>query len=318
MEFHQVRYFLALAGTLNFTSAADRCNVTQPALSKAIQKLEQELGGDLIHRERGSTQLTDLGKLVLPLLERMTAAAEAARVQARDFKETAIALLRIGLAPTVSASIVVGALSEVARNIPGLEIELVPSTAAKISAALLDGELHAGIVGSPVNLGGRIDRIPLFRERLVVLSPATHAFAQTATIPPTMLEDAFWLELVESDVGEQFRRNCFRPGCEPTIVHRGHQENHLQHMAAAGLGVMLAPEHAPRVRGLVARPIEGDPVQRTVELLVMAGRRYSPALYAFIKIARLRDWRRQNGPETSFAAAPSQVDGGGERIARRA
>ena len=66
MELHQVRYFLAVASTLNFTRAAEQCNVTQPALTKGVQKLEQELGGQLIYRERQLSQLTDLGKEVLP------------------------------------------------------------------------------------------------------------------------------------------------------------------------------------------------------------------------------------------------------------
>jgi DNA-binding transcriptional LysR family regulator len=55
MEFYQIRYFLALARSLNFTRAAEHCNVTQPALTKAIQKLELELGGVLVHRERHLT-----------------------------------------------------------------------------------------------------------------------------------------------------------------------------------------------------------------------------------------------------------------------
>ena len=69
LQLHQVRYFLALARTLNFTRAAEQCNVTQPALTKAVHKLEQELGGTLIHRERHLTQLTELGKMILPTLE---------------------------------------------------------------------------------------------------------------------------------------------------------------------------------------------------------------------------------------------------------
>jgi hypothetical protein len=56
MELQQVRYFLAVASTLNFTRAAEQCNVTQPALTKGVQKLEQELGGELIYRERQLTQ----------------------------------------------------------------------------------------------------------------------------------------------------------------------------------------------------------------------------------------------------------------------
>ena len=66
MELQQARYVLAVAKTQNFTRAAETCHVTQPALTRAIQRLESELGGDLIVRERKRTQLTDLGKLVLP------------------------------------------------------------------------------------------------------------------------------------------------------------------------------------------------------------------------------------------------------------
>src|SRR5262249_11657247 len=76
----------------------------------------------------------------------------------------------------------------------------------------------------------------------------------------------------------------------PKVVHRSAQESHLQQMASAGLGAILAPEHAPRLPSLAAIPIEGDPVRREVQLLAVAGRRYSPALDAFIKVARVRDW----------------------------
>ena len=62
MEMHQIRYFLAVAETLNFTRAAEKCNVTQPALTRAIQKLEEELGGLLLRRERSLTHLSDLGR----------------------------------------------------------------------------------------------------------------------------------------------------------------------------------------------------------------------------------------------------------------
>jgi DNA-binding transcriptional LysR family regulator len=99
MELHQVRYFLAVASTFNFTRAAEQCNVTQPALTKGVQKLEEELGGQLIYRERQLSQLTDLGKEVLPMLERTLASAEAVRRRAREFQRKEVAPLKIGLAP---------------------------------------------------------------------------------------------------------------------------------------------------------------------------------------------------------------------------
>src|SRR5271169_2444725 len=75
MEMHQVRYFLAVAQHLNFSRAAEECNVTQPSLSRAIQQLEGEFGGQLFHREHKFTHLTDLGHMVRPHLETIYNAA---------------------------------------------------------------------------------------------------------------------------------------------------------------------------------------------------------------------------------------------------
>ena len=68
MEMHQVRYFLAVADELNFSRAAEKCNVSRPSLSRAIQLLEGEFGGQLFRREYSRTQLSELGKMVRPYL----------------------------------------------------------------------------------------------------------------------------------------------------------------------------------------------------------------------------------------------------------
>jgi Bacterial regulatory helix-turn-helix protein, lysR family len=73
MEMHQVRYFLAVAQELNFSRAAEKCNVSQPSLSRAIQQLEGELGGPLFRRERHLTHVTELGEMVRPLWRYSTA-----------------------------------------------------------------------------------------------------------------------------------------------------------------------------------------------------------------------------------------------------
>ena len=79
MEMQQVRYFVALARTLNFNRAAEQSNVSQPALTRAIQQLEHELGGALFHRERGNTHLSELGRMMLRYLETVEQSARAAR-----------------------------------------------------------------------------------------------------------------------------------------------------------------------------------------------------------------------------------------------
>ena len=87
MEMHQIRYFLAVARTLNFTQAADECHVAQPSLSRAIKKLEEELGGDLFRRERSLTHLTELGRVMLPMLTQSYQTALSAKSLARTFRK---------------------------------------------------------------------------------------------------------------------------------------------------------------------------------------------------------------------------------------
>ena len=290
LQLYQVRYFIALARTLNFTRAAEQCNVTQPALTKAIQKLEQELGGTLIHRERHLTQLTELGKMILPALEKIFTAAEAVRLQARGYQKKTIAPLKIGLVPSISAALITELLLELARIIPDLRVDLREADANALVAMLLDGEINAALVGDAVELPERIDRWMLFEERYVLVLSRKHPMARQTVIPLQDLHDAVFLERIGCDVAGRFKRACFADHPGPKVVHRSAQESHLQQMASAGFGAILAPEHAPRLPSLTAIPIEGDPVWREVQLLAVAGRQYSPALDAFIKVARVRDW----------------------------
>src|SRR5689334_24985365 len=106
MEMHQIRYFLAVADELNFTRAAEKCNVTQPSLTRAIKLLEDELGGPLFHRERNNTHLTELGRRVEPHLRRVADAVSIAREEAGSFAKLAAPVLRLGVAQSISLSVV--------------------------------------------------------------------------------------------------------------------------------------------------------------------------------------------------------------------
>jgi DNA-binding transcriptional LysR family regulator len=292
MELHQVRYFLAVVKTLNFTKAAEHCNVTQPALTKGIQKLEQELGGELILRERQLTQLTDLGKTVLPMLERTLAAAEAVRTHALEYQRKEIAPLKIGIIPSISSNIIMEPLLEMDRVIPGLQVDTLEASAKELVDLLMSGDIGAAIVGNVDELPDRIDHWALFEERYVIITAPTHPLANLDVAPIDALRDAIFLERVGCDVASMIKASCFEKGQGPKVKHRSAQEGHLQQMVAAGFGIIFAPEHSPRLSSLSAIPVEGDPVRRSIHLLVMAGRPYSPALDAFVKIARVRDWSR--------------------------
>lgn len=296
--------------------------MTQPALTKAVQKLEQELGGALIHRERHLTQLTELGKMILPTLEKILAAAEAVRLQARGYQKKTIAPLKIGLVPSVSAALITELLLELARIIPDLRVDLREADANGLVAMLLDGEINVALVGDAVELPERIDHWLLFEERYVLVVSRKHPMATQTVIPLHDLHEAVFLERIGCDVAGRFKQACFADHPGPKVVHRSDQERHLQQMASAGFGAILAPEHAPRLPSLTAIPIEGDPVRREVQLLAVAGRQHSPALDAFINVARLRDWtsaldklRRASAPASNKDnVRKSDVQGAGSLI----
>lgn len=294
MELHQVRYFLAVASTLNFTRAAEMCNVTQPALTKGVQKLEQGLGGQLIYRERQLTHLTDLGKAVLPMLERALASTETVRNLAREFQQKKMAPLAIGLAPSISASLVLEPIAEIRKFVPGLHVELREESQNRLVDLLLEGEVNVALVGEIVDMPERIDRWSLFEERYVAVLAPSHRLADLPEIGIEALRKATILDRSNCDVAPKIHDLLF-PDTPPHHNHRSDRDLHLQHLAAAGFGIVLAPEHMPRLPSLKALPIEGDPLWREVRLLAVQGRRYSPALDAFVKVARLRDWSVHTG-----------------------
>ena len=281
MELHQVRYFVALARSMNFTRAAEQCNVTQPALTKAIQKLEYELGGPLVFRERQLTQLTDLGKLMLPMLDQSLSAVEAARSNAKEFKRKKVATLRIALTPSISASILMKPLAEVTRQVSGLQVDLVEIDSSSVFDDLLSGEIAVALgsrcIGSAPD---RIDRWGLFDEQVLVACAADGRLAEDPEASLKDLRAARWLEPADCEIARSFRQNYLLDGDINRTRHRGQG---LHNLVSAGLGIMLAPEHMPVAPGTVVRPIADIEFRRDVELFVVAGRQYSPALNAFVK-----------------------------------
>src|SRR6266705_1361305 len=129
MEMHQVRYFLAVARTFNFTRAAEECNVTQPSLTRAIKQLEAELGGDLFRRERPAAQLTELGQRMHPLLKQCYEAATGARELASSFKSGEVGALRIALTHSVDLSLLIPYLDQIKRLFNRLEFRFLRGSA---------------------------------------------------------------------------------------------------------------------------------------------------------------------------------------------
>src|SRR5215831_18163295 len=149
MEMHQVRYFLATVSDLNFTKAAEKSNVTQPSLTRAIKQLEDELGGDLFRRERPQAQLTELGQRMLPLLRQCYESAMGAHSLALAIKNGAVGALRLALSHAIDLKLILPHIIELQRVFDRLELKLLRGTGTEVAELLKAGKAELGIAGSP-------------------------------------------------------------------------------------------------------------------------------------------------------------------------
>jgi DNA-binding transcriptional LysR family regulator len=280
LELHQVRYFLALCRTLNFTRAAEACNVTQPALTRAIQRLEDELGGPLLYRERSLTQLTPLGRAMMPHLEAMVRAAETVSHAAATLsRQTPV--LRVGLVDGLSAGLIAGSLAELERRFPGLELHLQSDDQKPLIESLLLGETDAAVLIDDDNLPERLDRWKLLYEGCRAVFLQGHPFEQE----PCVKLSALAAETVVR--GDGWGAAWLRLGGETYRLHASSWDQ-AQHMVAVGLGVALLPQHVAVLPGLLGRPVPEVGDMRAVVLVAVNGRMYSPALDGFLKLNRAK------------------------------
>lgn len=286
MEMHQVRYFLAVARERNFTRAAESCHVTQPSLTRAIQKLEEEFGGELFRRERALTHLTDLGRLMLPLLERTYESAQQARALARQVGRAEVAPLAVGLASDVhlpGLPLLFGALD---RAFAGFDLSLRSGEAPALLDAALAGDLDAVIADLGRDLPERVDCWDLRQERYGLLLRDDHQLATSPNLALTALEG---LTVIGLGAGlEAWQRGLLPPAVH--ITHRAGSQAAAALLVDAGLGIALLPEGGPTPAGTIWRAVEGLTAARTVALAVVAGRRRSGAADAFVKSVRARGW----------------------------
>ena len=192
MELHQIRYFLALGKTLNFTKAAEACHVTQPALTRAIRNMEEELGGLLFSRERNNTHLTELGRLIEPHLAEIIARAGEAKQSAARFIKLEKAQLSLGVMCTISPLQFVSFLSHFRADNPGVEITLLEDVPNQLSDLLVRGELDLAIMARPEGFPDPLRASELYSERFVIACSAGHRFANRREIPMAELDGEFY------------------------------------------------------------------------------------------------------------------------------
>jgi DNA-binding transcriptional LysR family regulator len=296
MEMHQIRYVLAVADELNFTRAAERCNVSQPALTRAVQQLEGELGGPLFHRERRNTHLTDLGRMVMPHLRDILAQAAEARREALDFVNLKRVSLKLGLMCTIAPQRLLGLLGGVRTRHPGIELQITDGTADDLCGMLNAGDLEIAVCCHPDDAPDeRLHSVSLYRERFVIVLAPTHRLAMQNAVRVKDLDGENYLERMHCEYAQRGDRIFKEQAVVDHTVYRSDRDDWILAMAAAGMGYAFMPEQSAVGPGVAVRPLVEPEIWREVSLVTVRGRKHSAAVGALV--AEAARWRRDMAAE---------------------
>jgi DNA-binding transcriptional LysR family regulator len=292
MEMHQVRYFLAAATELNFTKAAEKCNVSQPSLTRAIKQLEGELGGDLFRRERPQAQLTELGERMHPLLKQCYESALGARSLASTIKRGELGSLKLAMTRTIDPTLSASHLRELKRLFQRLEVKLLRGTAGEILRFLKEGEAELAIGSDMPEEWDRIDRWLLFTESFDLILSCKHPLAGRPSVDP---EDIVQEPLVRSGYCEHAEKVAAVLAARNLDVLHGPEvasPRDLIALVEAGFGFAVVPR-SETIPGTITRmAVNGIDLRRSVYLYGVAGRERTAVASALMKLVRAADWSR--------------------------
>lgn len=285
MELHQLRYFLAVARTRNFSRAAEQCHVAQPSLSQQIKKLEEELDERLFERNTREVALTPAGELFRVHAERALEEVEAAREKVREVRGLVRGRVVLGALPTVAPYYLPTRLRAFSEKFPGIEVVVHEDTTDRLVAAVLGKEVDLALLSLPVERAG-VEAREFFDEPLLVALPTGHRLAAKRRLSLDDLEPEPFILMQEGHcLSGQALQFCRLNGFAPRVSFRSAQLETVLAFVAEGRGVSIIPAMARRSRdrGVVCRALTG--LTRSVGVICRSGRplaRTAQALLNFL------------------------------------
>ena len=247
MTLTELRYIVAVARELHFGRAATACFVSQPTLSVAVKKLEDELGITLFERHKHDVTVTPVGRKVVEQAQRVLEQAKTIKLLADEGKNPLKGVLKLGVIYTIGPYLLPKVIPLLRRNAPDLTLIIDEDYTANLSEKLKQGDLDMIIISTPFNIHG-IKTELLYREAFVVVLPKGHPLAKKKSIKADDLVDETLLLLKSG--------NCFRdqvmeacPACRSDVfTHNSIQQTlegssieTIRQMVMAGSGVTVLP-----------------------------------------------------------------------------
>ena len=275
MTLTELRYLVNLDKERHFGRAAERSFVSQPTLSVAVKKLEDELGVLLFERNRGEARPTPVGERVIAQARRVLAEAKLVEDIAHEGRDELSGPLRFGAIYTVGPYLLPHLIPVLRERTPMMPLVIEENFTAKLLEQLRDNELDVAVVALPIDLQNLM-AWPLYDEDFVVLLPQDHRWNHEDSIPARKLAEEHLLLL---GPGHCFRDQvveacpkCVDPDGEGPRAQTGSSLETIRHMVAGGLGITVLPRSSVENRSddsglIVAKPFAAKPPSRRIALV---------------------------------------------------
>ncbi len=276
MTLTELKYIVALARERHFGRAAEACFVSQPTLSVAIRKLEDELGVQLFERGASEVSVTPIGEQVVEQAQRVLEQSNAIREIAKQGRDPLVGPLRVGIIYTIGPYLLPRLIRRMIEDAPSMPLLLQENFTVRLLELLRQGEIDMAILADPFNDSGLVTQA-VYDEPFVVAMPRSHPWAGRKSIESAELKEQTMLLL---GTGHCFRDQVLEvcpelsrfsqssAGIQKTF--EGSSLETIRHMVASGIGITVLPRTArPDLSDdglLVYRPFEGLPPQRRVLL----------------------------------------------------
>jgi DNA-binding transcriptional LysR family regulator len=283
-DLRQLRFFVTVAELMNVSRAAEALNISQSALSRQLQALEEEIGLRLFDRVGKRLVLTAEGEEMLPRVAGLVEQAEALSIRAVDVARGRIGRLRIGSTPQTIAALIAPALKAFRIDHPLIEVALLEGANRELIEMVERGAVHVAIAGSedPNAFGSA----PLFSAELLAYLPPNDRRAKASALPLEALKDMPFLLLRRGFMTrEMFDYACRKLGIRPRIVLESDSPHALVAMVEAGHGVAILSSSA--ANGIRSNPpvpvtLEGRRIHRPVSAIWNLERHRPASLPAFV------------------------------------
>ncbi len=289
MELEQLRHFLKVAELGNFTRASEAVALSQPALSRSILRLEEELGRPLFERQTRKVTLTDSGNLLLSRARQILSLVEDVQAEIHDDGKSGT--LRVAAIPTIAPYFLPAQLSDFHRKFPQAKVIVDEDTTHSLIKKVSDGVVDVAIAALPID--AKYLRIePLFAEELLLVTSADSPLATRKTVRLKDLDALPFVLLGEAHcLTDNVVSFCKRHSFHPLTVERTSQLAMVQELVALDHGISLVPAMAKAVDSdprRVYRSLSGNKPMRTVVMITNPYRYQSHLQRSFE--ASIREW----------------------------